>query len=84
MNEYQRDIETGKTLLRLHGVNFSTFKEIVSSLLHGTATLDEDYWVDLYNSYAGCVGRTGYEPLTEWAEEFFQGFNKEEHRIWLK
>lgn len=84
MNQYQKEIEDGKLILRNLGVNLTVFKHELSEILENTKALDEDDWVMQYNTYAGCVGRTGYEPLNEWAKEFYQDHNKKEHRIWLK
>lgn len=77
-------IEKGKSILREKGINFSAYRAEMKKLLAGTEALDEDEWVHHYNTYAGCVGRTGFETIKDWAEEFFQEFNKNEHRIWLR
>lgn len=84
MNQYQKEIEQGKTILREHGINLTVFKELLAESLDNTKAFDEDDWVMQYNTYAGCVGRTGYEPLSEWAKEFYQDYTKKEHRVWLK
>ena len=77
-------IEKGKAMLREKGINFSAFRAAMKTILSGTEVLDEDEWVHHYNTYAGCVGSTGFETIKDWAEEFFQEFNKKEHRIWLR
>jgi len=85
MQEYFLEIEKGKKVLREKHINFTLFKTVVSSYLHNANLMEEDFWVDLYNSYAGCIGREhGFTELPEWTKDFFQEFNKKEHRIWLK
>lgn len=84
MNKVEQDIEKGKTILRGKGCNLTAFKKELAELLDGTGKLDEDSWVDFYNSYSWCCGCMGYETIKDWATEFFQDFNKKHHRVWLK
>lgn len=84
MNEVIADQEKGKKILREKNINFTAFKKNLAEYLHGIAGADEDWLVLVYNSYAGCVGRTGYEPLSEWIPEFFQDYTHKETRIYLK
>lgn len=77
-------IEKGKKIIREKHIDFTVFKSIVSHYLHNANKLDEDDWVRYYNDYARCVGSSGFEELNDWVQEWFQEYNKEETRIWLK
>lgn len=80
----EHQTETGKAILREKGINFSTFKKELSTVLLNTGILTEDEWVEYYNLYARNAGSTGFEIVTKWAIYFFQDYNKKEHRLWLK
>lgn len=85
MNRIELTVERGKKILRDENINFSMFKALLPNFLHHTNRLDEDDWVSYYNSYAGCVGAANrYELVGDWAKEWFQDYNKDDHRIWLK
>jgi hypothetical protein len=84
MEEYLQQIEDGKKVLRERGINFSIFKTDLSALLVNARLLDEDDWVDFYNAYARGIGAKVFQTIKDWAKDFFQDWNKKEHRIWLR
>lgn len=83
MNQFDKDVEQGKQLLRIEGITFSRFKESFKTYFINPDIIDEDRFVNFYNIYA--ERRLKYkDTIEEWIGEFFQDFNQDDHDFWLK
>ena len=80
--EVDQELELGKSIIRAEGINFGTFKWLLKPAFENPHKIEEDSWVDFYNDYA--EHRAHYStPVRDWALEYFQDFNSEEHSYWL-
>lgn len=83
LNEYEKEIEDGKKILREEGMNFTLFKTSMRRFFVHPEQIDEDSFVWFYICYAEYRAHYPKEKLRDWAAMHFQDFNKDENRFWL-